>query len=397
MDQETEFITLDGSLLEGGGQVLRNCVALSCLTNKPVRIINIRLKRDKPGLKPQHLSGLQLIRDIFKAELQGDKIGSKEILFHPSDVDQNKTFICDTKTAGSIALLIQIALPPLLFSAPPQKSKLPLPPRTQKAILKGGTNVSMAPPIDFLIEVFKPIVQREFGFNFDINVIGRGYYPQGGGEVILSVDPLVNQALKPLNMIDRGKIINIKGRVTIANSPKDVATKIISGVSQALSNASLPELNNIKPDIEINIEKITFGKGHDILLWAETSSGCIISGSAVSNRGQSPVDVGKIAAEVLLRNIKHGGCVDEYLQDQLIIFMAIAEGKSRIITGPITLHTRTAIHFAEIMSSAKFNITKLESSESQQRVQEHSERLDDEYNVGLHMIECEGIGIKIAR
>ncbi|CAG8789204.1 24991_t:CDS:10, partial [Gigaspora margarita] len=353
MDQETEFITLDGSLLEGGGQ----------------------------GLKPQHLSGLQLIRDIFKAELQGDKIGSKEILFHPSDVDQNKTFICDTKTAGSIALLIQIALPPLLFSAPPQKSKLPLPPRTQKAILKGGTNVSMAPPIDFLIEVFKPIVQREFGFNFDINVIGRGYYPQGGGEVILSVDPLVNQALKPLNMIDRGKIINIKGRVTIANSPKDVATKIISGVSQALSNASLPELNNIKPDIEINIEKITFGK--------ETSSGCIISGSAVSNRGQSPVDVGKIAAEVLLRNIKHGGCVDEHLQDQLIIFMAIAEGKSQIITGPITLHTRTAIHFAEIMSSAKFNITKLESSESQQRVQEHSECLDDEYNVGLHMIECE--------
>ncbi|CAG8791195.1 24325_t:CDS:2, partial [Gigaspora rosea] len=168
-----------------------------------------------------------------------------------------------------------------------------------------------------------------------------------------------------------------------------VATKIISGVSQALSNASLPELNNIKPDIEINIEKITFGKGHDILLWAETSSGCIISGNAVSNRGQSPVDVGKIAAEELLRNIKHGGCVDEHLQDQLIIFMAIAEGKSQIVTGPISLHTRTAIHFAEIMSSAKFNIIKLESSESQQRVQEHSERLDDEYNVGLHMIECE--------
>ncbi|CAG8691409.1 4521_t:CDS:10, partial [Dentiscutata heterogama] len=305
----------------------------SCLTNKPVRIINIRAKRDKPGLRPQHLSGLQLVRDIFNADLQGDKIGSEEILFQPNDVDQNKTFICDTKTAGSISLLIQIALPPLIFSAPPQKSKLPLPPRTQKAILKGGTNVEMAPPIDFLIEVFRPIVQRVFGFNFDINVIGRGYYPQGGGEVILSVDPLVKQALKPLYMIDRGKIVNIKGRVTIANSPKEVATKIISGVTQAFSNASVPELNNIKPDIETNIVKIASGKGYDILLWAETSSGCIISGNAVSNRGQSPVDVGKRAAEELLRNIKHGGCVDEYLQDQLIIFMAIAEGKSQIVTG----------------------------------------------------------------
>ncbi|CAG8665421.1 5277_t:CDS:2, partial [Racocetra persica] len=166
MDQATEiqkeFITLDGSLLEGGGQ----------------------------GLKPQHLSGLQLIRDIFNADLQGDKIGSQEILFHPHDADQSKTFICDIKTAGSISLLIQIALPPLIFSASPRKSKLSLPPRAQKAILKGGTNVDLAPPIDFLIEVFRPIVQREFGFNFSINVIGRGYYPQGGGEVILNVDPL---------------------------------------------------------------------------------------------------------------------------------------------------------------------------------------------------------------
>ncbi|CAG8794886.1 559_t:CDS:2, partial [Racocetra persica] len=176
-----------------------------------------------------------------------------------------------------------------------------------------------------------------------LDVCNLRYYPQGGGEVILNVDPLVEQALKPLSMINRGNIINIKGRVTIANFPEEVATKIISGVSQVFSNERLPELKNIKPDIEINIEKIASGKG------------------------QSPVNTGKIAAERLLNNIKHGGCVDEYLQDQLIIFMAIAEGKSQIVTGPVTQHTRTAIHFAEVMSGAKFNIEEYDKRPDDKR------------------------------
>ncbi|CAG8538600.1 19916_t:CDS:2 [Racocetra fulgida] len=182
------------------------------------------------GLKPQHLSGLQLIRDIFKADLQGDKLS--------------------------------------------------LPPRAQKAILKGGTNVGLAPPIDFLIEL--DVIS-------DCSVCNLRYYPQGGGEVILSVDPLVEQALKPLSMINR---------------------------AQVFSNETLPELKNIKPDIKINIEKIASGKG------------------------------------------------------------------------PVTQHTRTAIHFAEIMSGAKF---KIDGNRLDDKCP------DDEYTVGLHTIECEGIGKKIAR
>ncbi|CAG8782039.1 9545_t:CDS:2, partial [Acaulospora morrowiae] len=123
-----------------------------CLLNKPIRIVNIRANRDKPGLRPQHLSGIQLARDIFQADLQGDKIGSQEILFRPEKVGSSKTYIADTKTAGSIALLIQISLLPLVFSAPPPVSHLMPPPRAKKVVLKGGTNVNAAPPIDFLIE-----------------------------------------------------------------------------------------------------------------------------------------------------------------------------------------------------------------------------------------------------
>ncbi|CAG8464889.1 696_t:CDS:10 [Acaulospora morrowiae] len=381
MSQENEILTLDGSVFEGGGQVLRNCVALSCLLNKSIQIVNIRANRDKPGLRPQHLSGIQLVRDIFQADLQGDKIGSREILFRPEKVGSSKTYIADTKTAGSIALLIQISLLPLVFSAPPPVSHLTLPPRANKVVLKGGTNVNAAPPIDFLIEIFRPIVQREFGFTFDINIIGRGYYPQGGGEVMLRVDPVVGRALNPVKMVDRGTVVNIKGQTS----------KHYEYTCSGISDPTLPEISGIKPDIEINVEKAV-SKGFDLLLWAETSTGCIMSGSAIGSKRQSPEDVGKKAAEELLQNLSHGGCVDEYLQDQLIIFMSLAEGKSQLATGPITMHTRTAIHFAEKMLGIKFQISKLES---RQYVKLEDDAPDEAYDGGPFIIECEGVGLKI--
>jgi len=116
----------------------------------------------------------------------------------------------------------------------------------------------------------------------------------------------------------------------------------------------------------------------------------------VSNKKESPENVGRNAAEEFIRNIKHGGCVDEHIQDQLIIFMALAEGRSKLVTGPITLHTRTAIHFVEVMSGAKFLVKKLDSSEPLNiRNEKGIDSPDGDDN--LCLIECEGIGLKISK
>ncbi|CAG8564722.1 11504_t:CDS:10 [Ambispora leptoticha] len=401
-----EILTIDGSLMEGGGQVLRNVVAFSCIMKKPLKIENIRASRDKPGLRPQHVTGLRLLRDIYHAKLSGDEVGSNTIIFEPNNIAVEKTtFLADAKTAGSITLMIQISLPPLIFLALPPKSAFSPPPPAVNIILKGGTSGKAAPTIDFVIEVFKPIVERHFGLAFDVNIIGRGYYPKGGGEVILRVQPLVGKALTPITLLERGHLVSIKGRATIANSANQVAQKMIRSATRILNEANLKGEDNItqiNPRIEINYEKIASGKGFEIILWAETSTGCILAGSGVYDRDAnfkldlSPEQLGENAAKELISNLRQGGCVDENLQDQLIIFMALARGKSQLLIGEPTLHTRTAIHYAQIMTGVRFEVSKFSNNDNSTAVSSNIIEQGQEDSHELYLIECEGIGLVAA-
>jgi len=93
------MLRIDGSILEGGGQIVRTAMSLSALMSKQIEIINIRSGRAKGGLKAQHLTGLQLIRDITDGRLTGDQLGSQQITFEPNRIRCGH-FFGDTKTAG---------------------------------------------------------------------------------------------------------------------------------------------------------------------------------------------------------------------------------------------------------------------------------------------------------
>ena len=77
------MINIDGSFGEGGGQVLRNAVALSALTGEDIRIKNIRAKRDKPGLAAQHLTAVKGVASLCSAEVEGLELRSTELVFRP--------------------------------------------------------------------------------------------------------------------------------------------------------------------------------------------------------------------------------------------------------------------------------------------------------------------------
>lgn len=117
--------------------VLRNAMAFSALFDIPIQIQNIRAKREKPGLRPQHLCGIELVSKIANGHLEGGRVGSTAITFFPKSLGMGK-FIGDIGTAGATMLLIQTSLPCLLFA--PGRSTL---------VLTGGTNAEMAPQVDY--------------------------------------------------------------------------------------------------------------------------------------------------------------------------------------------------------------------------------------------------------
>lgn len=88
-------------------------------------------------------------------------------------------------------------------------------------------------------------------------------------------------------------------------------------------------------------------------LVAETSTGCILGSSSLGKREVSPNEGGRNTAQQLVDTLKSGSCLDLHSQDQMIIFMALAKGKSQIKVDKITLHTETAIFVTEKLTKVK--------------------------------------------
>ncbi|CAK9815262.1 RNA 3'-terminal phosphate cyclase [Anthophora quadrimaculata] len=365
---------IDGSMGEGGGQVLRIVLSLSALFKIPVKINNIRARRSKPGLATQHLKGVELLKNMCNAELHGAYIGSTDLEFKPghSHADKTDTFFVDTGTAACICLLVQVALPYVLFL--PRRDAVRL-------ILKGGTNSPMGPHVEYLIEVFRPMLNK-FGADFDCRVIKKGYYPKGGGEVHLYIKPV--HTLKAVTLTDPGMphkifgyayvtgFVSISGAYRIAN---DVKSTLRKGLNE--NNISVPPIN-----IEVYKEdkSVATNRTTGINVICTTTSGCIIGGSGM-NFVHPEIPPGVQAANEILDTILERSCVDKYMQDQLIILMALAKGMSRINLGKtkLTCHTQTAIEVTEmILSKFGFHFKLCENKDA---------RGDT-----LYSLECEGCG-----
>lgn len=196
MKQKETMIEIDGSLLEGGGQIMRIALALSGILRTPVKISKIRAARSKPGLAAQHSKGVELITKICQARTRGNHIGSTEIEFVPNSI-KGGNYYADPQTAGSTALLLQVALPVILFAD-----------SSVRLTLKGGTNADMAPQIDFLTEIFRPNLEK-FGASFDFTLLKRGYFPKGGGHIEIDTRPV--KYLNNINITSFGQITELFG------------------------------------------------------------------------------------------------------------------------------------------------------------------------------------------
>ena len=208
------MLTIDGSQGEGGGQVLRSALALSLVTGRPFAIENIRAGRKKPGLLRQHLTAVLAAAEVGRAEVEGATMGSRHLVFRPSGV-RSGNYAFRVGTAGSATLVLQTVLPALLLAE--GESNL---------TLEGGTHNPFAPPVDFLVNAYLPLVNR-LGPRVEVRLIRPGFYPAGGGEFTVRVQPA--RQLGRLALVDRGQIVARRVRVLLGHLPRHIAERETPG------------------------------------------------------------------------------------------------------------------------------------------------------------------------
>ena len=323
--------TIDSS--SGGGQMLRNAVALSAVRGRPVRVINIRGARPQPGLRAQHLLAIQSAAEVCGARLTGAQIGSREIEFLPGEITAQTGWRLDVGTAGSVTLVLQCLLPAL--SHAPSDSTL---------TLIGGTGVPFSPPYDYFTDVFIPAL-AELGPRVQPHLAMRGFYPKGGGEIMAAVTPA---GIAPISWMERGPIIRIRGRACSLGLPAHIAQRMRDAALRLLALAGIPDM-----EIELEVAASGRSEGCGITIWAESERGRRFAGSALGRRGIRAEQVGEDAARALLAELASPAAVDTHLADQLIVWLALASGTSEFTTSRITDHLRSAAQVAEAVAGAK--------------------------------------------
>ncbi|RLI95007.1 MAG: RNA 3'-phosphate cyclase [Candidatus Altiarchaeales archaeon] len=330
------MIQIDGSIGEGGGQILRTSIAMSAITQTPVRIFNIRAKRRNPGLRAQHLHAIKSVKNLCNARVINARIGSTEIEFIPNEISGGR-FNIDVGTAGSVTLVLQALMLPALVAKDSTIIKI-----------RGGTDVKWSPPIDYLRFVTLPIL-RKFGYNAEIELIRRGYYPTGGGMVRIKIEP---SSLERIELMDKGKILCIGGishaHLSLKNS--DVAKRLAMSARSTIYdniNYNIDFIGNIRISEEyVNSDSV----GAGITLWAETENSRIGS-SSIGEKGKRAETVGREAGEFLSNEIKSDSGIDRFMGDQIVPYIALAGGRVRV--SKITKHAETNI---EIIKKFGFDI-----------------------------------------
>ena len=316
MSATEALLRIDGAEGEGGGQVLRSALSLSMLTGRPFRMDNVRAGRHKPGLMRQHLTAVRAACALCRGAVQGDAVGSRQLEFWPGEVRPGR-YEFAVGTAGSTTLVLQTLLYPLLTAAAPSE-----------IVVEGGTHNPMAPPFEFLHEVYAPLINR-MGPGLDLQLQRPGFAPAGGGRLRASIRPAAR--LQGLSLLERGEITRRQARVYYPGLPGHVAQRELMRVSARLG----------WPRTAWRQEKLgdEYGPANLLLLGvaSETASELV---SAFGRRGLPAEAVADRAVDELQRYLNAHVPVGERLADQLLLALAIA-GEGEFLTLSLSRHTRT--------------------------------------------------------
>ncbi len=325
------MFTIDGSQGEGGGQIVRTSIALSALTGTPVRVEHVRAGRSKPGLMRQHLTAVRAAAEVCGGELVGDAIGSDAVELRPGAVQPGE-YTFRIGTAGSTTLVLQTVLPALMLAE-----------GSSTVRLEGGTHNPYAPPFDFLQSAYLPLLGR-MGPRVEARLERAGFYPAGGGRLVVQIEPA--RQLVPLDLIERGEVLDRRATAVLAQLPDDIGERELRTVRKKLGWT----------EDQCHIDRVidSHGPGNTLSLTVRCEHVTeVFTGFGERNRGARAV--ANDATQQCQRYLRSGAAVGPYLADQLLLPIAIAGG-GRYRAQGITRHTRTHIDLVQRLLSVSVNV-----------------------------------------
>lgn len=337
-NKASNYLVVDGSQGEGGGQVLRTALTLAIVTQQNIELINIRAGRKKTGLLRQHLTCVLAAKKVCGATVENAELGASWIRFSPGKVKAGD-FHFAIGTAGSTVLVCQTILPVLALAD-----------KSSTVTFEGGTHNGMSPSLSFLQQSYLPIL-KSMGVSCEVHISSLGFYPAGGGKWQLKIDPV--KSLLPFHLSEAGSdyaqdSANCALKVFLSALPESIALREVASARSALNWLLATS------DIE---KVVTPGAGNSLLLIINSKTHHNIF-EQVGEVGVSAAKVAQRAAGRVQKFVDANAAVEEYLADQLLLLMALAGGGSFTTTEP-SLHTRTNIAVIQQVLGKEIQLTAL--------------------------------------
>lgn len=315
------IVEIDGSEGEGGGQILRSALAMSILTQRPFKLVNIRANRSKPGLQPQHLACVRAAGAISNATYKGASNGSAVLYFEPGAAKAGK-YTFSIGTAGATALVLHTVYLPLAL-----RGDAP-----SEIVITGGTHTTHAPCYHFLETTWCAHLAK-MGIQVDVEMVRPGFYPRGGGEIRAVVHPC--SRVNGVTHLECPELTTAGGFSAFAGLPESVGRKQARRLSVRLK----------AEDVESHIP---------VEEWEAASPGSVAAVIfrqvpvppfffGLGERGKPSEVVADDAADEAVAFRAARAPVDPHSADQLLLPLALSDDASAYRTSEVTRHLTTNI------------------------------------------------------
>lgn len=314
------MISIDGSQGEGGGQILRTSLALSILTGKPFKLINIRANRKPPGLRPSHMMSVRAAAEICGGSFKGGSAGSSTLHFEPGEVKPGN-YRFSIGTAGATGLVLHTVCLPLAL-----RGNAP-----STVTITGGTHVSTSPCFHFNAVTWAGYL-RKMQVEVDLEMLRPGFYPRGGGEIRATIQPC--SQIRGVRLMTCPELTTAGGLSAVAGLPVGIAERQAKRLAFRLKRVG----------VESHIPEETWPGGPGTVaavVFRQTPVPTLFFG--IGEKGKPAESVADDAVEQAIA-FRDSQCpVDPHAADQILLPLVLSPDPSEYRVSEVTRHLTTNI------------------------------------------------------